>query len=762
MPKAVRPELWKGTPTGLSPLPHETVSILLSTDRKDLERVLVKGLVSKTNIKKGTFLFDGSNTHFLGLEHFLKSSGSGKAARSLGIRIADPHGEVINNLFEKDFLRTTEFEAERQQKLRAVNERLAYRAVVADDAADAAEAEAEDQKITKKEQIELEIDVAEYLNENLKYYVAYGIGSDSRFWAGPFVVQIQGANYTFTDRGFPILQLNFVPDIVFDVTLSVANRGNFYVDPQANGPVRVRASTRTKIGSVKKSKKKGKDTKGKELITILSITAAISECHRKWAKSMGIVNFIHIVPNLLLDIKEFSTSGKAKISTEFIKALTEELEKLGFSIYNTPSEGKKKGKVERDEEEYSIFIDILDKYREVDHTIGPYARFMKPFTDFYTRLGEKHKMDLDFDLFMESNVEIMKMLKTLSPNKYGHAIFTYDSPLYVLAERSIYAREMYNGGLTVLLEPQTALSNEYKEAVGAYLYQKVTNRNLPSIYSEKNKNIHRSNPYAQLSNPTGGPFGLGQFFQSLTSLTQTGDAPPVPVFEANTPNSNIVSYSLDQSVAALGALKIASGYRGDSNLKKTMRKTAVEELTKLATSYPGADFLSQAGKGYDFSSLADNLVDSFYSTNSEGYVFPKRTGDPDDEDQANAEPESTAPMLRRYLKFFWDTTRWGGTRGTIKTVPMFHLSDNALISQLCVLNIFKNPIVGGRHKEDLYNTTYSGLYWIIGFRHVINAGEAYSEFTVLKNTIPLKGSADKKDNFDLYEGWEPDPDDVAR
>ena len=40
-----RPELKNYVPTNLSPLPHETVSILLSTDRRDLERVMVDDLI---------------------------------------------------------------------------------------------------------------------------------------------------------------------------------------------------------------------------------------------------------------------------------------------------------------------------------------------------------------------------------------------------------------------------------------------------------------------------------------------------------------------------------------------------------------------------------------------------------------------------------------------------------------------------------------------------------------------------------------------
>lgn len=63
-----RPELKNYVPTNLNPLPYETVSILLSTDRRDLERVMVDDLIEKVDNAKGTFLFTSQNTVF-----FMKS-----------------------------------------------------------------------------------------------------------------------------------------------------------------------------------------------------------------------------------------------------------------------------------------------------------------------------------------------------------------------------------------------------------------------------------------------------------------------------------------------------------------------------------------------------------------------------------------------------------------------------------------------------------------------------------------------------------------
>jgi len=80
---------------------------------------------------------------------------------------------------------------------------------------------------------------------------------------------------------------------------------------------------------------------------------------------------------------------------------------------------------------------------------------------------------------------------------------------------------------------------------------------------------------------------------------------------------------------------------------------------------------------------------------------------------------------------------------------MFTLSDNAILRQLCIINIYKNPTIQSTHASlELYNTTYSGLYNMLGFNHVINGAETYSEFDVLKIGLPPKQKM-KQTKFDL-------------
>ena len=789
-----RPELRKGVATDLSPLPHETVSIALSTDRTDLQRVLVKDLVVKKNLKKGTFLFDGSNTDFLGLEHSL---GSGQKMK-LGIRIADPHGEVINKLFEKDYLQTTRFELERQRKLKELESKDKHlKAVEAERAAAAAAAAAQVSgpkpdkgkeaaaevidEFVAKELIATEIDKAKFINENLKFYVAYGVGSDTSLWAGPFICMLRYADYIFEDHGIPILQLTFVADIVFDITLEAANNQILFNNPITSPPpTTVRHITRTRIGSIK-TKSQGTDPPSINIST-RDIQAAIGETHRKWAKAFGITNFIHIVPKLLLDIPEFGSGGAAQVTGAFMSNLEKQMALLGFVVKRemvpvdkketinkgkkteeekeekiekrkeeqkkareAPKPGAKKAakpkasKVEKPEKEEVVFINISEKYMEITLGENQYNNFMKPFDDFYAEVGKKHTMSLDYGLYTESNYKILQMLQKDSYTRYGYAIKTLDAPLYVLAERSIMQMEMYGGGLKVLLPAETPTTDKYKTAIKEYITNKLFHTRLPSSWQLKNKNEHLTDPYSQLTPGKKGAFNLGGLAQSVITgiLGVTESAIPLPVFESNTPNSNILSYSLDQAAQATVALKFNAPLLAPTPEDKFWLGLDIkEELKKLAESYTGADFLIATGRGFDLDEITKNIVDIIATPSEEGYTLP-RLNSTDNEDGKKL-------ALRTYLRFFWETAIMGGTRGVIKTVPMFHLSDLSLLGQQCVVNIFKSPILTSRDtKKALYNTTYSGLYKITGWRHVLNGGEAYSEFYIFKNTLPRgkKGSS---------------------
>lgn len=70
---------------------------------------------------------------------------------------------------------------------------------------------------------------------------------------------------------------------------------------------------------------------------------------------------------------------------------------------------------------------------------------------------------------------------------------------------------------------------------------------------------------------------------------------------------------------------------------------------------------------------------------------------------------------------------------SIRTLPFFSLADTSIRKKKCVLQANQNSIIG--LSEPAKPSYYSGIYNILGFRHVINANEMYSEFNILRDTL---------------------------
>ena len=295
---------------------------------------------------------------------------------------------------------------------------------------------------------------------------------------------------------------------------------------------------------------------------------------------------------------------------------------------------------------------------------------------------------------------------------------------------------MWNGGVTVNLPTLNSSEDTYKTKINEYIENKLLHAPSPSIYLGKVlDNLHDGGDSRTKLDGYEGTYGLS--IEDLSDKQKSGiSSRPLPVFEANTPNSNILSYSFDQE-----AMSFASMTRNLGTLPKNdedkMRTLIKKELGGLASRYPGSKFLEETGREFDLDKLSDNLMDTLFVESRQGLDF------------SDTNPDTIFERIIPYLRFFWNLSIIGGTRGTIKTLPMFTLSDNAILRQLCIINIYKNPTIQSTHASlELYNTTYSGLYNMLGFNHVINGAETYSEFDVLKIGLPPKQKM-KQTKFDL-------------
>ena len=715
-----RPELKNYVPTNLSPLPHETVSILLSTDRRDLERVMVDNLIEKVDEKKGTFLFTSQNTAFLGLEHYTRV---GKGLK-LGLKIGDPEGKVMNKLLSPSFELVSEFEKKRVESYKNLKSLGEVRAGVSSK-----------KVLQEKDAIlsTMSIDSAALSRENLKFYIAYGMGSDARYWAGPFILHLFEANYTYNDMGIATLELSFLSDISYEAQITF--RENDVVLP--TNPLFMTASvpstTKTKIGTLDDGIF---NTSTEPTIDFFSdmggVEGGIIACHKKWTQSFGIDNFIHIYPKDIFDslntnLPSTFGGGVAMPGDTTLNYLKKELKEYGFNVSIEEKTVPKAGKTLVETKlNYDVYLDI-DEYYKSESSPGEgggEANFLRPFQLFWDKTEQISGKTLNFELYQDSNIEQLNMIKEFST--YGAAITKDDAPLFVLAERSAYQKEIWDGGVSLNLPTHNPTEDTYKQKINEYLENKLLNSPSPSIYLGKAlDNLHDGGDFHKRLDGYEGTYGLS--IEDLSDKDKEGiSSRPLPVFEANTPNSNILSYSLDQQAMSFASMTRNLGTLPTKD-EGRMKSLIKQELGGLASRYPGSKYLEETGREFDLDGIVDNMMGSLFGGTGNGLDF------------SDTNPDTIFDRILPYLRFFWNLSIVGGTRGTIKTLPMFTLSDNAILRQLCVINIFKNPTIKSTHESlELYNTTYSGVYNIIGFNHVINGVETYSEFDVLKLNMPPK------------------------
>ena len=82
---------------------------------------------------------------------------------------------------------------------------------------------------------------------------------------------------------------------------------------------------------------------------------------------------------------------------------------------------------------------------------------------------------------------------------------------------------------------------------------------------------------------------------------------------------------------------------------------------------------------------------------------------------------------------------------SITTLPTFHLSRLATLNTQCLVFAQDQPIKQTRHyKRILMNKFFSGLYKIMGFKHVITTSAATSEFKLVKNAPNFKEETEEK------------------
>ena len=677
--------------------PVASVNILLSTDLDNLERVIESG-GNIVQANPGTYLFSSKNTNFVSLNHELKEKG----AFSINLSMQDPDNNVLDNILPKN---VNEFIEDGGKKTELV------------------------------------------------FYLMYGVGKNTvRHWGGPFMCQLENFNYYQDTQGTFMVEMTFVPFLPLQAILNLENltegssvlssgfkkpKGSKKGDKQSSN-VMGETGTKVILGQIPFNEM---DTGYNP--TFLSIGVSPDDFMKKvkllyqnYAKHWGI-------DNLLMQFgKEFfnaclhnlyggtavcgppgaleKTLGSYSLKygtpptlssaitwlAQFgidLKVIREGITPAGEGAFGygqfdyAPPTAFLTGDAPVNER--IIAIDISEKYKQK-------SSFKEVFNKYYSTLLSIAGEAISPEYLIESNTTIVGYLEKVSGlDKY---INDPKKPLVIIGERNYISREIY--ALGQVEEILVALPNE--KSSPAYKTK------LRQYYVNKASHFYRSNYFEDVGNTTD-----DMSYLEAMEFDETSDV--LLTFKANTPDANILDYTLNLDLETFGEL-VKSFSTAPT---KEQRDFMIKELKRL-TPY---------SEKYDIEKCVDDVLELNF-----GSKF-KELGQ-----QITMPSKDWKPAYASYVKRLNDQVFQGTyMAGTIRTVPYFQLSDNLMLNFPCRIIINKNPNLDN-YPIDPEDTEafFSGDYIIIGFRHVVSSSEAYSEFDVLRVAYSEKKA---KDVLSAYE-----------
>lgn len=400
-----------------------------------------------------------------------------------------------------------------------------------------------------------------------------------------------------------------------------------------------------------------------------------------------------------------------------------------------------------------LIISIGGKIGQSDVDSNSLA-LLEPLTKIANVLKSEGNKPNDFTIFEEDNYKILKLLKesgVIADDQEAVLVFGREKVikpyLYPADTKELPSLDLVESYLT----PEEVLLRNN-------LFQKDGGSQIPfEIYGRAYKTLFKSN--ITRTSSFNEKVDLGEYYNDYISNVEDGSL----VFMHNVKNSNVISLSFDSSpykqllldTATESAYKVLdealdSGLISlDDSLDTSSLNGLVKEIT-LAVSSNSADLRSGKKSLYDvLTTLTGNQRDRVIkilldakdvndNTNQASfldlvlYLALRSNGEGKPDVPNAAVPISRevppgkrlaehADRLRKMAKYIVSVN--------IKTLPFFNNIDS--FNRPCFLFGLSNFVVGSDLKKVWSPSFFTNNYTIIGYKHVITAADAYSEFSLI-------------------------------
>lgn len=659
--------------------PVATPNILLSTSIKALESAIsaksasdpdssIFVNVSESGSVTGDHIFSSKNTNFISLEH---TFGNGKFF-GIKLKIQDPTTTLIDVLHAQK------------------NEVAALSGL---DQAD--------------------------------FFLTYGLGPNATsHWAGPFVCQVlHFRNYT-TAGDIEIIEVEFVSNLPMVAQQSLRTltdtrmETNMFTAPPvpkySTNPTGLGMQATQKIGNAAPSVKGyAWDFPTQDVID------SIRKLYTNYAGTWAMPNFMMFISkefktafdNFVKD-SSFSTGNSRTLlpSTPlsdvkiFLASFGLDLVLVSKSatVYQPTAPLPGQGFISSVTQAPGTSVNYMEVYISIERTLLEGSNFFAVLDAFYQGLSTWSDIPFSHTVLVENNTILTKSLKE---DSLQAEVFTDTAaPLVVVGEEALVKQELYGiiktNSLTALPEEEWGVVGWLDSPLQEYFLNKIHRRAKKHYYQEL---YSKSETFDYKDDPPGVDSDPGEI-----------------LFEANTPGSNILSYTFDTNVFTLAAIKV--NFNELDATKEDILKYATETLKGLVKNQDM----------FEIDAVADTLSEYI---SKQAKANKPATGPT----VATSSPKLWKDAVGRYIRYFYKVALSSGYTGTIRTLPHFQLSDQFMVGQVVRIQIQRTPTSDTYSLTDLpAETFYNGMYKVIGFKHFITSTEAYSEFEVIKMEAPDK------------------------
>jgi hypothetical protein len=753
-----------------------TANIALSFSRDALNDFFSFGTKSEDS-GQSIYLFKPGDGVFL---DFLHQINSGSNGGMFSLTLLDPLGEFLQTMFAYTF-------EDALKEIYTRKNNLGYETPTVNTQDLLTVQPSKKKDFTREERDDI---VSKY--STTKLYLAYGLGTESRNWAGPFIVNISNAFYSEGLDSANKIELQFVgTDIVGDYEVKTTSNTEDYELFSVEEPlgfatvtesVQSYASARkindqpiisqfpttysdlqdfgnyasqylgfgtpfgggtsvagSRSNRINKSRTANVNLKFEFAYQEDPIEKPLYNLIRKYLKRLGYANVLFIVNSLDQDVSDeaiqtaLNAASKTRetLFTEKDAVLESKLKRifttLGLEIGDLREPRSLiKESVESSEEmpqiegqegfdttqirkRYALKLSNNVKEQTVNDKFAPVMDLLKNIktitgTGFVNRLTVENNAD--------KIAVLNKYFPKLVPDPTSPVLIIGDD---YLIQAIIYAK-LDKGSIDVKLGgPGCDLTYVHAQASEGY-------------YTEMRRIIERKKKaMAFFDFRDKGNSRIPDDFHITSKEAQQLTELGIPVFRANTDNPNVLSFvtqnqgillsTYSSTIRQLVYFLLDASDTNEEQLKQEDIKKYVSDLFKDKARI--SQIANKLGvQMTDEDKLSEEL---FYHLTDPAFIGLTYVSE-----------SAPSVTLASYMDNFYELFS-KPYKASIRTLPYYNLSEIDLINDFCLF--LKN-----RHgvemvaDDDRVNSIYSGFWRFVGFKHVIGESDAYSEFTIIKDS----------------------------